>query len=248
MHGLDILRRSLSEPTMADRSGRPWQYHSRSDTHSKIACWAILFDLLLESAVLREQALTGQIGFGINHDISDFKQDRKKNLDLVICKPGKGKSRAPQRSMSDLAEDKNILLSEVEAAKLANLPDLMEAPVGSVLVALEAKACMTAHQKALPRLYDELNSSHSTVHGAFDQAIAVGFAMVNAADRFVSPDRNKGVPLTQPIWSLHNQPKAAELTVKKLRQLPRRSRPGESGYDASLSPWSACTTMEARWI
>ena len=57
-------------------------------------------------------------------------------------------------------------------------------PVGSVLLALEAKACMTAHIKALPRLYDELNSSQLTVHGAADQAIAAGLAIVNIATAF----------------------------------------------------------------
>jgi uncharacterized RmlC-like cupin family protein len=43
---------------------------------------------------------------------------------------------------------------------------VLTAEVGAVLIALEAKACMTAHVKALPRLYDELNSSHQCVHGS----------------------------------------------------------------------------------
>ena len=64
-------------------------------------------------------------------------------------------------------------------------------PVGSVLLALEAKACMTAHIKALPRLHDELNSSHAAIHGASDSAIAAGFAMVNLSDHFLSSDKNK---------------------------------------------------------
>ena len=46
---------------------------------------------------------------------------------------------------------------------------------------------MTAHGKALPRLHDELNSSHLTIHGASDYAIAAAFALVNAAATFVSP-------------------------------------------------------------
>lgn len=41
---------------------------------------------------------------------------------------------------------------------------------------------MTAHSKALPRLFDELNSSHQIVHGASSHALSVGFAMVNASD------------------------------------------------------------------
>ena len=37
---------------------------------------------------------------------------------------------------------------------------------------------MTAHTRALPRLYDELNSSHLCVHGASRQALAIGFVVI----------------------------------------------------------------------
>jgi hypothetical protein len=98
---------------------------------------------------------------------------------------------------------------------------------------LEAKACMTAHQRALPRLYDELNSSHLTVHGATDEAIAAGFVMVNIADRFVSPDRNRhSLATSAQNVSKHNQPRDASLVVSKVAQIPRRSGRGESGFDA----------------
>lgn len=52
------------------------------------------------------------------------------------------------------------LFNAAQATKLGSLPELPRAPVGAVLMALEAKAAMTEHVKALPRLYDELNSSH----------------------------------------------------------------------------------------
>lgn len=91
---------------------------------------------------------------------------------------------------------------------------------------------MTAHQRALPRLYDELNSSHLTVHGATDQAIAVGFGMVNVAERYLSPDLNKKNFSTDPEWTPHRQPRDARLAVDKIRQLPKRSKTGDTGYDA----------------
>jgi hypothetical protein len=91
---------------------------------------------------------------------------------------------------------------------------------------------MTAHQRALPRLYDELNSSQLTVHGASDEAIAAGFAMVNIAERYLSPDLNKANRAEAPQWSRHNQPRDAELAIGKVRQLPRRSKTGDNGYDA----------------
>lgn len=99
-------------------------------------------------------------------------------------------------------------------------------------MALEAKACMTAHQRALPRLYDELNSSHLTVHGSSDEAIAVGFTMVNVTDRYLSPDLNKKNRATEPEWSTHKQPRDAQLAIDKIKQLPRRAKVGDVGYDA----------------
>jgi hypothetical protein len=124
-----------------------------------------------------------------------------------------------------------LALDETATRALAGAPRLHRVRVGSVLLALEAKACMTAHQRALPRLYDELNSSHQTVHAATDQAIAAGFVMVNAAPSYLSPDLNKtlGAPQT---WSRHDQPRDAQLVVDKVRQLPRRARAGDVGYDA----------------
>jgi hypothetical protein len=103
--------------------------------------------------------------------------------------------------------------------------------VGSaVLVAMEAKAAMTAHSKARPRLYDELNSSHLTVHGASRQALAVGFVMVNVSTTFVSPDLNK-TPGQATVVSRHTQPRDAEGIVAKVREIPRRTGQGQNGYD-----------------
>jgi hypothetical protein len=159
----------------------------------------------------------------------DFVNDRKKNLDLVLCTPSGVKT---DQALADLAANYEIELTAQERQILDGLPKLVRAPVGSVVMALEAKACMTAHQRALPRLYDELNSSHLTVHGASEQAIAVGFTMVNIADRYLSPDLNKKNRMTDPEWSEHKQPRDAQLAIGKISQLPRRSKVGDVGYDA----------------
>ncbi|NYF33377.1 hypothetical protein [Sphingopyxis sp. JAI108] len=229
MHGPHILARSLSHSTVTDKHGNRWQYHSRSDHHSKVACWGVVFDLLRATPLLRRHIEDGTVFFGINHEMRDFVHDRKKNLDLVLCtrdgSPG-------SRTLADFADDWELDLSPAERRLLAELPALREAPVGSVLLALEAKACMTAHQRALPRLYDELNSSQRTIHGASESAIAVGFTMVNMATDYLSPDLNKKNRATDPDWSRHNQPRDAELAIAKIRQLPRRSRVEDDGYDA----------------
>lgn len=229
MHGPSILVRTLSKTTRRDRFGNHWQYHSRSDHHSKVACWGVIFDLLSNCALLRRHVEAGIVCFGINHEMRDFVHDRKKNLDLVLCTPGGSPS---GQSLTSMADEYEVELSNTELSELTALPHLRRAPVGSVVMALEAKACMTAHQRALPRLYDELNSSHLTVHGASEQAIAVGFTMVNIAQRYLSPDLNKHNFPSQPEWSEHRQPRDAELAVEKIKQLPRRSKTGDVGYDA----------------
>jgi hypothetical protein len=223
MHGPDILAHSLSVPAVRSSAGPSWQYHNRSDRHSKIACWGIVLDLLLNCPLLRRHVGNGRVFFGINHEMRDFQQNRKKDLDVVLCTAGSGN--APAETLRSKAADYAIALDSSEEGLLNGLPELSRKPVGSVLVALEAKACMTAHQKALPRLYDELNSSHLTVHGATDEAIAAGFVMVNAATSFISPTKG-AVP------NLHRQPFATEIVKSKVAELPRRSAVGRAGFDA----------------
>jgi len=229
--GPKILARTLTVP-VPGTGGRTWQYHPRSDRHSKVACWGLLFDLLSEDGVLRQQAAAGRLGFGINHEMRDFARNRKKNLDLVICK--RDPLAATPAKFIDLVRKYGISLTEDEHRRLASLPDLFQATPTTVLVALESKACMTEHSKARPRLYDELNSSHLTIHGDTDDAIAAGLAVVNAAETFVSPLRNSGPAdvLKGDQVTRHRQPKATEVVLEKLQELPRRTRPGEVGYDA----------------
>ena len=191
--GLQILVRSLSKPTTGFAHGNAWQYHPRSDRHSKILCWAILFDLMRRDTAIARHFRLGKTAFGINHTMRDFQHDRKKNLDLVICRRG---PEAPAEShgvavsaFADMVAAYEIDLSIEDRAELSDLPEVPLTGVQSALVALEAKAAMTEFGKARPRLYDELNSSHLTIHGDTDSAIAAAFVLVNAATTFVSPLR-----------------------------------------------------------
>ena len=167
--------------------------------------------------------------FGINHELRDFKQNRKKNLDLVLC-TGRDQVVA---TFEEYGERNGIVLKGDEKRTLATLPVLHRASVSNVLVALEAKACMTEHIKALPRLHDELSSSHQTIHGDTGGAIAAGYVMVNCADSFVSPDRNrKKIRSGRCEKNNHKQPEAATRTLEALLKLPRRSSNNEQGFDA----------------
>jgi hypothetical protein len=233
--GPDIVARSLSVPGVDDKYGNQWQYHSRSDRHSKIACWAVFFDLLQNSSLLQSHVRNDKVIFGVNHTMADFKNRRDKNLDLVIARPGTAEVTPLTRgkTLTTLADYYGVLLTPAEQKRLDALPEAVGGSVGSVLVALEAKAAMTAHQRARPRLYDELNSSHLTVHGASDHAAAAAFVMVNVSPQFLSSDMNK-FPLSShpPVVNEEPQPKSAQGIIDKIGEMPRRSRPGEEGFDA----------------
>ncbi|HUJ04889.1 MAG TPA: hypothetical protein VLX31_02140 [Streptosporangiaceae bacterium] len=232
MEGPLIVARTLSLPGTPDRFGNVWQYHSRSDRHSKVACWAILFEMLQHSPLLRRHAAAGRVVFGVNQEMRDFRTNRTKNLDLVIAVPAREQD-GRAVTLADLAARWSVHLEAGQQRTLAGLPALVEGPTSAVLVALEAKACMTAHIKALPRLFDELNSSHATIHANTDSALAVGFTMVNASPTFVSSDLNKHDLATLPaVVSEHRQPLWATRTVAKLTELPRRAGRGQEGFDA----------------
>jgi hypothetical protein len=229
MHGPQILVDSMTVPQPRGPSREPWQYHSRSDLHSKVACWGVLFDMLRTSALLRAHAEAGKVVFGVNFEMRDFSTGRKKNLDLVVARSSSSPGAA--KSLGDLANQWSLVLTQSQRAELDDLPDLVEGSVtgSGVLVALEAKAAMTAHSKARPRLYDELNSSHLTVHGASAQALAVGLVMINAAETFVSPELQTGAG--RDVLSSHKQPADAAKVLEKVAEIPRRSSEGVHGFD-----------------
>lgn len=230
MHGPHILARYLNVPGEPDKYGNAWQYNSRSDRHSKVGCWGVALDLLIASSRLREHAESGKVVLGVNHSMTDFATRRRKKLDLVIARPS-----APaggKRTFKGLAGIYGIELIDKEKSHLDDLPDLPIADVGAVLIALEAKATMTAHVKSLPRLYDELNSSHLCVHGASSAALAIGYVQVNNSDAFVSSVTNN-FPLEgrEPIVTSHRQPADTLRVIDKVSEIPRRSKSSEVGFD-----------------
>lgn len=241
MSAVDIFVATNTVPTLGAGKpfahGRTWQYHPRSDRHSKTACWAILFDLFSGSTLLQQHAAAGKIGVGINHAVLNTSTGKEKNLDFVIQRidPDQPKLERNKgaKDFAGLATELDIVLSQHEAAQLAALPkiSLLEDPDAPLLVALEAKACMTEHIKSKPRLFDELNSSHALVHGAAKDAISVGWAVINSSPTFVSPLRN-GFPLgaIPDVVSSHKKG-AAEQLAKHLATLPVVSGSSSAGFD-----------------
>lgn len=239
----DILARTLSVASSGGSKkgyahGNRWQYHSRSDRHSKIVSWGITLDLMTTCPLLREHVSDGKVCVGINHEMRDFRNHKKKNLDLVLCRSlpsgSAGGSKSGKKgavNFAQLAQGYGIQLQPNEQSALSNLPILPIANVSTVLLAIEAKAAMTEFGKALPRLKDELTASFQTIHGDTEAAIAAGIVMVNTALDFISSDRN-GFDLTKypPIITTHKAGQAQK-TISGMREIQRRSRTSDSGFD-----------------
>lgn len=225
VEGPQILAQTLTVPAATrTKKSEMWQYHSRGARHSITSCWGILFDLLANSSLLCQHVEEDRVVFGLDHEMQDFAASRSKNLDLVIAKPNESgwtRKRAPRR-FSELPALYDMVLTKEQRAAMASLPDPLEGAVGAVHLAVESKACMTAFTKSYPRFYDELNSSHAVVHGASNRALAVGLAIINTADEFISPVGERNA---------HNQPADANGAIAKVEQLPRRSGDEGVGYD-----------------
>lgn len=193
MRGPTILARTMSVATTRGRSTRAWQYHSRSDHHSKLACWTLLFDLLLECDALRRAAKQGRIGFGINHVLVG---PISKTLDLVVTVVPPGRHKGKRRTFADLAKEYGVVLDAQDQALLSALPRFEEdnaSDISEVAIALEAKACMTEHVKSLPRLHAEILATGYLARKASPRSIIASYSLVNSARTFATPsgDGNK---------------------------------------------------------
>jgi hypothetical protein len=186
--------------------GHVYRYHSRSDSHSKALCVFILEDLLETCPVMKNHAAEGRLVYGVNVKYTWPKTGKKKTIDLAMGNP--------------IGGPVTRILNEA----------ITEAPIERVLISCEAKTVMTEHGKSQPRIFDELGSSHEIVHQGDIDAIAAGVTVVNIADQFASPLRQKmgeGI-----VWTRHKQPHAAQKMIQHLRGLPIRTTRRAAGFDA----------------
>jgi hypothetical protein len=193
--------------------GWVYQYHPRSDAHSIALCKMILEDLLATCKPLRKHALAGKVVYGVNYKHKFPLTGKAKTLDLAI---GIG--------IPDTGEE--------------SLPAIYRGSIHTLLFSCENKTVMTEHAKSQPRIFDELSSSHEIVHkGEGSKVIAAGIAVVNIADTFVSPLRQKSAEMHV---TKHKQPQAAAKMLKHLQGLPIRDQPEGVGFDAYCSVVVKC--------
>ncbi len=131
---------------------------------------------------------------------------------------------ASDTTFAQLANRLKIVLSDEERVALAATPELRETPVGSVCLALHAKACMTSHGNAGRRLFDELDSWQTTVSAMEPRALRAGIVIINSAASFRSP-------VGQTIVR-HKQPLATCRAVEAMHRLPRCDVSRTDGFDA----------------
>jgi hypothetical protein len=198
-------RKGLLQP------GLKLQYHSRSDEHSKVLGELIVQDLLDVCDVLREQAERGDVGYGINYKYR-WANGKEKTLDVAIGTPP-----------SPLPPPGSARIHRLTPRKPAFA-------IARLLVAIEEKAVMTEHGKAQPRIYSELNDSHTIVHQGGRDTVSGGITVVNIAATFVSPLRQR--PDRPVEVTIHRQPDVTDSMVKHLRRLPAREALDDVGLDA----------------
>lgn len=236
----------------ADRSQFEWQYHSRSDFHSRIAALAVTVDLLRESSELQALARSGAIGFQVNPKLTD-RAGRVKTLDLMIGRLDDQADWSSEGSLTLVAlmEREGIAMSPESWETVHALPNLPVAPLKSAMVVLENKACMTAFRKAAPRLRNELEGAVDAINHTNPDAVAAALVLVNASASFYSPTmrQNAYVSPVERALSKHVQPAETIAAIEKLMEIPLRRSTSGNGYDDlgllvveaenSGTPWAA---------
>jgi hypothetical protein len=133
-----------------------------------------------------------------------------------MLRPGRGR---PKRL--------DLVVGTPESGCLGSTNDdnpLRKSRIARPILVLETKVCMTAHQRAIPRLIDELTSSLDVIRAAEPNCIRAGVLLVNLATRFMSP-------LNRPGPNVHRQPQDAVAVITGvLERLP--SGRANDGYDA----------------
>lgn len=236
MIGPELIRATMSQTRMygPEATARPWQYHSRSDHHSKVAATALMVDVMQESPELCADVEAGRVGMAVNPKLTD-RRGRVKTLDMMFCLTDDALPVRGARTLVRVMEDLGVIATDEQWSLIRGLPQPLEARSKEERIVFENKACMTAHGKAAPRLRNELDGASDAINGSDDKAIAAGLVIVNASSVFVSPvwRGNSDADEHDRRPSHHSQPEDALEAILKLKAIPLRV-PGKAmdGFDA----------------
>jgi hypothetical protein len=179
-----------------DRSVK-WAYHPQSNNVGQIVAQNALARLIGLDGGIASAIRAGRISVEFNASIAGRR--RSKKVDLAMGYP-----------------------VDVTDGEVLRPDEFLCGPISSPLLLCEVKSCMTAHQKARPRLVSELLSTLEVADGLRPRPIVLGFIVMNYARRFTSPKNLPGP-------NLHNEGDASRALEQLFSQVPT----GEGdGYDA----------------
>lgn len=175
-------------------------YNSRSNRHSNALAEAIVVDLLIRCEPMARFAKSGRLVYDLNQDLRF--QTSTWNVDLVIGKPA-------------------LPVAQHESAVARTTPI-------TVAIAIELKAVMTEHRKAVKNRKRDFEAHHEHVHNYDLHAIAGGVMVVNASEQFRSSLR--------PQVTIHgDRIRANQLVghcVNEMRNVTQSSGTSHYGMDA----------------
>lgn len=182
-------------------------YHPRSDKHSNALSEAIASDLVLTCPLIAQRAASGEIVYDLNFDL--VYGTATWNVDLVVGTPPPGTGPPPAGQ------------------------SILRATPSTVQIAVENKAVMTEHRKAIKNRKRDLESHHSHVHNYSNAAIAAGTLVINASPTFQSP-------LRQTLTTHRNLPTLLQHCMHEAAAISVRGGPTGAGLDAK-SVLMVCT-------
>jgi hypothetical protein len=177
-------------------------YHPRSDKHSNALGEAIVADLLATCSLIATRAAQGDAVYWLNFDLHYGTAEW--NVDLVLGTPPPGAG---------------VPIGE----------PILRAKPSSVQIAIEFKAVMTEHRKAVKNRKRDMEAHHEHVHNYNPQAIAAGVIVINASQTFRSPLRGGAIT---------THPKIADKVqhcMNEVRAVSVRGGPSGYGLDAKTA-------------
>ncbi len=189
-------------------------YHPRSDKHSNALAEAVVSDLVMHCEAVRSKAALGQLCYDLNFTVQAGTADW--NVDLVLGLPELG-ALAPQAGISIARQTPAV-----------------------VQIAVEIKAVMTEHRKAVKNRKRDLEAHHEHVHNYNQQAIAGGILVINASPVFRSPLRAAN--------TVHkNVDSLVQHCISELRAVSVRGGAKGYGLDAKCANRRANGQHRPRW-
>ncbi len=174
-------------------------YHPRSDKHSNSLSECIVSDLLEQCSSIRQQAAAGRLVYSLNFTLFTGTADWKVDLVFGDPPPGQPPPSSPTR--------------------------IVRTPPSTVQIAIELKAVMTEHRKAVKNRKRDFEAHHDHVHRYSRRTIAAGLLVLNGASVFRSPLRDGP--------TVHRNPDdLVRHCVSEMRAVSQRSSVDGVGLDA----------------